>query len=646
MSGRAGMAAMTTVWGMLFLAGAAGASAQDPLLEAIRQADAPAVSSLLSEGADPNAAQGDGLSALHIAAEEGYVEIVRVLLDAGARVDARTLLSDYTPLHLASQNARADVVRALVEGEADVAASSGTTGATPLHLAARALKGEEVVRILLESGAPADARESAAGQTPLMFASAFGRAAAVRELLGHGAIPALASEVVDALEEVFIDDAAETKLRDALGQIREDSPTGSDQPLTASEVQAAISAGREFLGSEEMRQMLGDFEPDDLAQTVPTWTTQGGLRSETEIVRRPMFPTLVGKSGGMTGLHYAARAGHIEVVDVLLDGGADIDQVSGDGASALVIALLNGHFDLAMVLIEHGADPNLLTHDDGVSALFAVLNTQWRLMFPNHPHPRAHETQEAEYMEVLNALLAAGADPNVPLKTHLWHSEYFEQKLGLDLTAATPFWRAALALDVEAMKALAAHGADPNLPTRLPEPGMRYTGRVTDGRQQDDSGLPVLPEGTPDAYPIHAAAGVGYMGLGAFMMNSVPNNFLNAVKYLVEENGADVNVGDAWGYTPLHYAAVRGGNDLIEYLVSKGADVTAISRLGQTPADMARGGRAGYFSRTAYPETVELLRDLGSPLRCLDTMFRGTGDYCPVPGVAPFETEKVEKTDE
>ena len=165
--------------------------------------------------------------------------------------------------------------------------------------------------------------------------------------------------------------------------------------------------------------MLGDFEPDE--------------------------------SGGMTGLLYAARAGHIEVVDVLLDGGADIDQVSGDGASALVIALLNGHFDLAMVLIERGADVNLLTRDDGVSALFAVLNTQWRLMFPDHPHPRAHETQETEYMEVLNALLAAGADPSVPLTTHLWHSEYFEQKLGLDLTAATPLWRAALALDVEAM---------------------------------------------------------------------------------------------------------------------------------------------------------------------------------------------------
>jgi hypothetical protein len=57
----------------------------------------------------------------------------------------------------------------------------------------------------------------------------------------------------------------------------------------------------------------------------------------------------------------------------------------------------------------------------------------------------------------------------------------------------------------------------------------------------------MLPEGTPNMYVIHAAAGGGYMGLGPFMMNSVPNNFLNVVRYLVEEHGADVNLPDGWG---------------------------------------------------------------------------------------------------
>ena len=106
-----------------------------------------------------------------------------------------------------------------------------------------------------------------------------------------------------------------------------------------------------------------------------------------------MQETLVRKTGGMTALLHATREGRIEAVDALLDSGADIDQVSGDGSSPLVLALLNGHFDLAMKLIERGADPNLATYTDGISPLFALLQTQWTLRFTNHPQPRAQDQQ-------------------------------------------------------------------------------------------------------------------------------------------------------------------------------------------------------------------------------------------------------------
>ena len=96
----------------------------------------------------------------------------------------------------------------------------------------------------------------------------------------------------------------------------------------------------------------------------------------------------------MTALLHAARDGHRKAAETLLEGGADIDQVRGNGSSALVLAALNGQFHMAMLLIERGADPNIVTNTDGISALFAVLQTQWAFKFTDHPQPRAHDNQQ------------------------------------------------------------------------------------------------------------------------------------------------------------------------------------------------------------------------------------------------------------
>ena len=640
MNQRRGMSLTVVALAIVLLVGAVPA-ADSPLLDATKRGDEAAVRSLLAEGADPNVAQGDGLTALHLAAQAGNLEIAELLLAGGAKVEAQTRIGGYTPLHLASQGAHGAVVSVLLAAGANAGAVTTTTGVTPLHLAAKAMDGEDAVKALLEHGAPVNAQESSAGQTALMFAASHGRTASVRELLSHRADPAISTEVVDALKRMVVDKEAQERFREALTEIRESAGAGTDRELTPSEQQAAIVAQREFLRSDDqIEELLEGFHPDDVSTIRPYFVTQNNnFRSDVDIIGRPMMETLVGKTGGMTALLHAVREGQIEAVAALLDGGADIDQVSGDGSTPLVLALLNGHFDLAMRLIERGANPHLATHTDGVSPLFAVLQTQWSLKFTYQPQPRAQDLQQTEYMEVLNALLDAGADPNVRLNTHLWHWSW-EGKIGLNIKGATPFWRAAFAQDVDAMTALAEHGADPNIPTMWPEPGMRDN-RQQDGRNREDSGLPVMPEGTPNMYPIHAAAGGGYMGLGAFQQNNVPNNFLNSVKYLVEEWGADVNLPDSWGYTLLHYAAVRGGNDLINYLVSKGADVTIINRLGQSSVDMARGGQGAFFLRTPYPKTVELLQSLGSPFKCLNTHFRNNGDYCPGSGVEPFETAPV-----
>ena len=619
----------------LVLAGAApspGAPVADgiEIIEAARRGDAEAVRSLLDQGVDVNEARGDGMTALHRAAERGHAEVAELLIAASADVETKTRIGSYTPLHLGSRGGHAVVIMMLLEAGGHPNAVTTNSSVTPLHLAAAAIDGAEAVAALLGHGANPNARAGSAGQTPLVFAAGSNRAASVRELLKGGADPGVSTKVVDVLPSLALDREATkrfreklfgTELAEAMAKPRS-RIKAPDVELSSTEVQAAIRAQREFLLSG---YEVGDVDGHSLARVRPDYP--GG----PEVVRPPFREVVVGKTGGMTALLHAAREGHIEAAVALLDGDADINEVSGDGTSPLLMTALNGQFDLALVLLDRGADPNLAASTDGASPLFAVLQTQWAPR-SNYPQPRAQDEQRTEYMDVLRALLEAGANPNVRLNTHLWYWEYGLGKMGIDLTGATPFWRAAFAQDREAMTLLAANGADPNIPTKWPEVGMRGR-RQQDGRQQEDSALPYIPEGALNAYPIHATAGGGYLGLGAFSVRNAPNQFLPAVKYLVEEHGADVNLTDSWGYRPIHYAAARGDNELIKYLVSQGADVTVITRLGQSTADMARGGRSGFFTRVAYPETVELLTSLGSSLECLHTHFLDTGDVCAGAGV-------------
>jgi ankyrin repeat protein len=117
------------------------------------------------------------------------------------------------------------------------------------------------------------------------------------------------------------------------------------------------------------------------------------------------------------------------------------------------------------------------------------------------------------------------------------------------------------------------------------------------------------------------AAGVGFEYQGT---NISPDARLAAVRFLVDELGSQVNAKDKLHYTPLHGAAYVGDNDLINYLVTKGADPRARAKgrlggtqaavevavdTGDTVADMANGPRE---KSLLHPATVELLERLGS----------------------------------
>ena len=157
---------------------------------------------------------------------------------------------------------------------------------------------------------------------------------------------------------------------------------------------------------------------------------------------------------------------------------------------------------------------------------------------------------------------------------------------------------------------LVARGADPNIPTIKPA-GRPRTGDA--GAREgvtDISGLPIVPTGGFGVPPLHAASGVGYgEGYAANSHRNAPSGWMPAIRYLVEELGADVKAKDHDGNTALHHAAARGDNEVIAYVVSKGADVTAVNRASETTVDMANGPVQRI---QPFPETIALLETLGA----------------------------------
>lgn len=559
-------------------------AADSPVADAAMRGDADAVEALIARGADVNVPQGDGMTALHWASERADAALVRVLLDAGATVDAVTRMGDYTPLHLAGKAGSADAVAALLEAGSDPHAVTATGAVTAMHFAAGA-GSADAVAALAHHGAEVDARESERAQTPLMFAAANDRVKAVRTLLALGADLTLRTRVVDIVDLAAVDREA-GEARDAvLEGFRAQAEDPRSWRPTPEQVQAAVRAGHEVQASRSRaasEQEEGEVAPDAF----------------------PGYTGLVGARGGMTALLHAVREGHVETALALLDAGADINGASGgDHTSPLLMATINGHFDLAMTLLARGADPRRAS-DAGATPLYATINAYW-VPKSRYPQQQAYQQQQATYLELMEALLEAGADPNARLTRHLWYMSYTFDLLRVDTQGATPFWRAAYGTDVEAMKLLVAYGGDPSIPTMKP-PERRRGG----DNEEDPSGLPPVPVGGPGVFPIHAASGVGYgEGFAGNSHRHAPDGWLPSVRYLVEELGVDVNARDHNGYNALHHAASRGDVEMIRYLAERGTDVLAVSRRGQTTADMANGP---YQRTQPFPDALELLESLGA----------------------------------
>src|SRR3954470_2310987 len=283
-------------------------------------------------------------------------------------------------------------------------------------------------------------------------------------------------------------------------------------------------------------------------------------------------------SGGFTPLMFAAQQGSLQAARTLIDADADVRATDNDGADPLIVAIdsiigdlfepeqADGrHQAVAMYLLEHGADPR--SESSGRTPLHSAVWT--------------------EQPALLQALLARGGDPNARLKKPIPRvGRWLGGALEVKQPGATPFWLAVHLANVPMMHLLVEHGANPLLAS-------------------DDGSTPLMMAVGLDNYEGWERHGIVWRGERSVLLR----RYLEAAKYALTL-GADVNAANKNGETALHGAALVGGNDIVEFLVSKGAVVGVKDKKGRTPQDVAEGIFSGVF--LIHAETAELLKTLAA----------------------------------
>ena len=437
-----------------------------------------------------------------------------------------------TALHQAVRQNDVATVDALIERGADVKAAT-RYGVTPVSIAA--LNGNAaILRRLLDAGANPDTA-TPGGETALMTAARTGSVEAVKLLLDHGAN-------VNAKDAV----RAQTAL---MWAVTEKHP----------EIVKLLAArGADVNARTNVTIPKGEYSP-----------ARAGGAAGAGIIRQRALPKA---DGGMTPLLFAVRDGNTDMMRLLLELGADLEQSSGNHTSPLLIALLNGQVGIATELLERGANPNA-ADDYHRAALFAAIDLR---NFNHEKYPFLY-SDGRDPLDLIEALLAKGADPNLRTDTVPVHGLMQFDGSWVNFDGQTPFIRAALSGDIDVMRLLLQHGADPNIAT------------------------------AQGSTALMAASGINWIPAQTFSRSEA--EYVEAVN-LCLERGADVNATNSLGLAAIHGAANRGWVSVIQILADHGAKLDVKDNGGRTPMTFAEGTFLAIRPPAAKPEAIALLKKL------------------------------------
>jgi ankyrin repeat protein len=436
-------------------------------------------------------------------------------------------------------------------------------GTTPLQWAVRA-DDLPMVESLLGAGANAKA-PNRYGITPLELAATNGNPAMIAALLKAGADPT----VVKPGGQTILMSAARTGNPDVVRILLEHSPAVNAREDSYGETALMWAASENHAAAAKL---LIEHGADVNARSNKLNYTKDRFGLEGVITVLP--------HGSWTPLMYAARQGSLGAARVLADAGAGLNLTDPDGTTALVLAIINSHFDTAALLLAKGADPNL-ADSTGMAPLYAAVDMNTLGEVYGRP-AQQQVSGDTTALDLIGLLLRQGANPNAQLKTPTLYRAHTpgEPTLG---DGATPLMRAAKNGDAAAMRLLLENGADPALAQRNHTTALMM------------------------------AAGFG-RGLGVFAKDyATEAEMIEGLKVLLARH-VDVNAVNDNGQTALHFAALSS-DATVRLLAEHGAQLDIKDKQGRTPLDFALGaggrGRAGALP-VPRESTAALLRQLMS----------------------------------